>query len=74
MAGQEQEWFTRADTAAFARCSVATVDRARMRGDLQWTRDGRNGRLILIHRSWIDAWLKAAAVLLLLLMLGDSAL
>ena len=52
-----QEWFTRAETAAFARCSVATVDRARMRGDLQWTRDGINGRLILIHRSWIDAWL-----------------
>jgi len=66
-----QEWFTRAETATFARCSVATVDRARMRGDLRWTRDGRNGRLVLMHRDWIDAWLKAATVAAVLLMLGD---
>jgi len=62
-----QEWFTRAETAVFARCSVATVDRARNRGDLQWTRDGINGRLVLMHRDWIEAWLKAAVVVAILL-------
>jgi hypothetical protein len=52
---------TRQEGAVYGRCSVATIDRARTTGKLQFVKDGaspgHNGRKILMRRSWIDAWL-----------------
>jgi len=62
MHGGSHRWYTRADCAAIARCHVATIDRARKRGELQWTKDGTNGRRILIREDWLEAWLLIACV------------
>lgn len=46
---------TREEAARYARCSVATIDRARASGALRSTNGG--GRRIRIQRAWLDAWL-----------------
>ena len=50
-----QELLTREEAAAIGRMSVATIDRARYRGDLE--EEGSRG-LVRIRRAALDRWLK----------------
>jgi hypothetical protein len=50
-----QELLTRQQVAEIAKMSVATVDRARYRGDLE--EEGSPG-LVRIRRAALDRWLK----------------
>ena len=54
-------WLTRAEAAAYARCSLATIDRAVRRGELRSVIiGGDHGRLRRFRREWLDAWLADA--------------
>jgi excisionase family DNA binding protein len=51
-------WLTRAEAAAYARCSLATIDRAvRLRELRSVVLGGDHGRLRRFRREWLDEWL-----------------
>ena len=65
----ENDWLSREEAAAYARCSLATIDRARRSGNLHHSKPP-GSRRPRFRRRWVDAWLAAGAVLPYLLALA----
>jgi len=51
-------WLTKREAAARARVSVGSIERAMRAGDLRYSGGGTAGARVLIHVSWLDAWLE----------------
>jgi hypothetical protein len=51
------DWFTRQEAAAYARCSETTIDRARKNGQLPSVGGPRGHRFPLIHLDDLDDWI-----------------
>jgi excisionase family DNA binding protein len=58
------KWLTKTEAAVYTRVSVATLDRAVRRGELH--AGGTPGRR-LFRRAWLDAWLSATIIVLVVL-------
>lgn len=56
------DWLSREEAAAYARCSMSTIDRARRSGDLRHSKPPRSRRP-RFRRRWVDAWIAAGGVL-----------
>lgn len=59
-------WLTKREVAAIARVHVRTVERAIAGGRLRASRP--NGRVVRIHRAWLEAWLEASVLVVALMI------